>query len=266
MVDRNESFGSLLIKCIHPDFIPLEFKMIALLRIVIVAIVAVLLFILGCGYCLFSPRNPKHVYTFGRLFSKMSCLFGIKLELRLPKNALNQGQNIYIANHQSNWDMFTVSSAVTPNVVTVGKKSLAWLPLFGQLYWLTGNILIDRSNKTKAKGTIDQVVGNMKKSDVSIWMFPEGTRSRGRGLLPFKTGAFHAAIAANVPIVPIVCSSTGHLKLNRWNNGTVIVEMLAPISIETYGKENIRQLANHCRSIMEDKLETLDAEVKIKNA
>ncbi|AXN32317.1 1-acylglycerol-3-phosphate O-acyltransferase [Vibrio coralliilyticus] len=239
--------------------------MIALLRVLAVAIFAIVMFVFGCGYCLLSPRNPKHVFTFGRLFGKMSRVFGITLELRLPEDAYKRGQHIYIANHQNNWDLFTVSSAVTPKVVTVGKKSLAWMPLFGQLYWLTGNILIDRANRSKAKGTIDQVVGSMNQSDVSVWMFPEGTRSRGRGLLPFKTGAFHAAIGAKLPIVPIVCSSTSGLKLNRWNNGHVIVEMLPPISTEEYGKENIRELANLCREQMKDKLESLDKEVAMLN-
>ena len=235
--------------------------MIALLRVFAVAIFAVVMFVFGCGYCLLSPRNPKHVFTFGRLFGKMSRVFGIKLELRLPEDAYKRGQHIYIANHQNNWDLFTVSSAVTPKVVTVGKKSLAWMPLFGQLYWLTGNILIDRANRSKAKGTIDQVVDQMKQSDVSVWMFPEGTRSRGRGLLPFKTGAFHAAIGAKLPITPIVCSSTSGIKLNRWNNGHVIVEMLPPVSVERFGKENVRELANTCREQMKDKLEALDKEV-----
>ncbi|WFB47818.1 1-acylglycerol-3-phosphate O-acyltransferase [Vibrio coralliilyticus] len=239
--------------------------MIALLRVLAVAIFAIVMFVFGCGYCLLSPRNPKHVFTFGRLFGKMSRVFGITLELRLPEDAYKRGQHIYIANHQNNWDLFTVSSAVTPKVVTVGKKSLAWMPLFGQLYWLTGNILIDRANRSKAKGTIDQVVDSMNQSDVSVWMFPEGTRSRGRGLLPFKTGAFHAAIGAKLPIVPIVCSSTSGLKLNRWNNGHVIVEMLPPISTEEYGKENIRELANLCREHMKDKLESLDKEVAMLN-
>jgi 1-acyl-sn-glycerol-3-phosphate acyltransferase len=224
------------------------------------------MFIGGCGYCLLSPRNPKHVFTFGRLFGKMSRVFGIKLELRIPEDAYSRGQHVYIANHQNNWDLFTVSSAVTPKVVTVGKKSLAWMPLFGQLYWLTGNILIDRGNRSKAKGTIDQVVDSIKQSDVSVWMFPEGTRSRGRGLLPFKTGAFHAAIGAEVPIIPIVCSSTGHIKLNRWNNGHVIIEMLPPVSTEGYGKEGVRELANVCREEMKAKLEALDEEVKQRNA
>ncbi|HDY7766122.1 1-acylglycerol-3-phosphate O-acyltransferase [Vibrio vulnificus] len=239
--------------------------MIALVRLLATALFAVVMFVFGCGYCLLSPRNPKHVFTFGRLFAKMSRVFGIKLELRLPEDAYQRGQHIYIANHQNNWDLFTVSAAVTPKVVTVGKKSLAWLPLFGQLYWLTGNILIDRANKTKAKGTIDQVVASMKASEVSVWMFPEGTRSRGRGLMPFKTGAFHAAIGAGVPIIPIVCSSTDQLKLNRWKNGHVIVEMLDPISIEGYGKEHIRELAEICREKMKAKLESLDEEVKLRN-
>ncbi|WP_010450409.1 1-acylglycerol-3-phosphate O-acyltransferase [Vibrio rotiferianus] len=240
--------------------------MIALLRVFAVAIFAIVMFIGGCGYCLLSPRNPKHVFTFGRLFGKMSRVFGIKLELRIPEDAYSRGQHVYIANHQNNWDLFTVSSAVTPKVVTVGKKSLAWMPLFGQLYWLTGNILIDRANRSKAKGTIDQVVDSIKNSDVSIWMFPEGTRSRGRGLLPFKTGAFHAAIGAEVPIIPIVCSSTDHIKLNRWNNGHVIIEMLPPVSSEGYGKESVRELANSCREQMKEKLEALDKEVKQRNA
>lgn len=239
--------------------------MIALLRVLAVAIFAIVMFVFGCGYCLLSPRNPKHVFTFGRLFGKMSRIFGIKLELRIPEDAYERGQHIYIANHQNNWDLFTVSSAVTPKVVTVGKKSLAWMPLFGQLYWLTGNILIDRANRLKAKGTIDQVVDSMNSSDVSVWMFPEGTRSRGRGLLPFKTGAFHAAIGAKLPIIPIVCSSTSGIKLNRWNNGHVIVEMLPPVQVDEYGKEHVRELANTCREQMEAKLEALDAEVAMLN-
>ncbi|MCY9846320.1 1-acylglycerol-3-phosphate O-acyltransferase [Vibrio caribbeanicus] len=240
--------------------------MIALLRVLAIVIFAIVMFVFGCGYCLLSPRNPKHVFTFGRLFGKMSRVFGIKLELRVPDDAYERGQHIYIANHQNNWDLFTVSSAVTPKVVTVGKKSLVWVPLFGQLYWLTGNILIDRANRSKAKGTIDQIIDTMKGSDVSAWIFPEGTRSRGRGLLPFKTGAFHAAVGAHLPIIPVVCSSTNHLKFNRWDNGHVIVEMLPPVSVEGMEKDDIRELANDCREQMRLKLQQLDEEVKELNS
>ncbi|CZF84754.1 1-acylglycerol-3-phosphate O-acyltransferase [Grimontia marina] len=232
-----------------------------ILRLLAVALFAIFMLVFGCGYCLFSPRNPKHVYTFGRMFGKLSSLFGIKLDLRQSEASKDVGTCVYIANHQSNWDLVTVSNAVRPRAVTVGKKSLAYIPIFGTLYWLTGNILIDRNNRSKAMGTIGQVVDQVKNKDVSVWLFPEGTRSRGRGLLPFKTGAFHAAIGAGVPIVPIVCSSTKHLSASRGDNGHIIVEVMDPISIEGYDKDNVRELAKKCHDIMAAKLAELDAEV-----
>ncbi|MCD9507889.1 1-acylglycerol-3-phosphate O-acyltransferase [Photobacterium phosphoreum] len=239
--------------------------MIYILRMIAIAIFAIVTFVFGCGYCLFSPRNPKHVYTFGRLFSKMSRVVGIKLEIRYAEGAEQVGPAIYIANHQNTYDLFTVSGAIMQRTVTVGKKSLVWIPLFGQLYWITGNILIDRANRSKAVGTIGQVVDKIKKNKVSVWMFPEGTRSRGRGLLPFKTGAFHAAIGAQVPIVPIVCSSTDKVKLNRWDNGLVIVEVMKPIATVGLEKEDVRNLLTQSRKLMATKLAELDQEVAQRN-
>lgn len=232
-----------------------------ILRLLAVALFAIVMLVFGCGYCLFSPRNPKHVYTFGRLFGKLSRLFGIKVDLRQSEVSKDVGTCVYIANHQSNWDLVTVSNAIRPGAVTVGKKSLAYIPIFGTLYWLTGNILIDRNNRSKAMGTIGQVIDKIKERNVSVWLFPEGTRSRGRGLLPFKTGAFHAAIGAGVPIVPIVCSSTRHLSASRGDNGHIIVEVMDPISTEGLGKDQVRELAQRCHDVMAAKLAELDAEV-----
>ncbi len=164
--------------------------MLYIFRLIITVIYSILVCVFGSIYCLFSPRNPKHVATFGHMFGRLAPLFGLKVECRKPADAENYGNAIYIANHQNNYDMVTASNIVQPPTVTVGKKSLLWIPFFGQLYWLTGNLLIDRNNRTKAHGTIAEVVNHFKKRRISIWMFPEGTRSRGRGLLPFKTGAF----------------------------------------------------------------------------
>ncbi|THD56730.1 1-acylglycerol-3-phosphate O-acyltransferase [Enterobacteriaceae bacterium ML5] len=241
--------------------------MLFILRLIIVVIYSILVSIFGCIYCLFSPRNPKHVSTFGKLFGHLAPVFGLTVEKRIPAQAPNNGKCIYIANHQNNYDMVTASSVVMPGTVTVGKKSLVWIPFFGQLYWLTGNLLIDRNNRAKAHGTISQVVNQIKKKDLSIWMFPEGTRSRGRGLMPFKTGAFHAAISAGVPIVPICVSNTnGKVKLNRWYNGHVIVEMLPPVDTTGYTKDRLRELSEHCHKLMADKIAELDAEVAEREA
>ena len=241
--------------------------MLFILRLIIVVIYSILVSIFGCIYCLFSPRNPKHVATFGKLFGHLAPVFGLTVEKRIPAQAPNNGKCIYIANHQNNYDMVTASSVVMPGTVTVGKKSLVWIPFFGQLYWLTGNLLIDRNNRTKAHSTIAAVVNHFKKRRISIWMFPEGTRSRGRGLLPFKTGAFHAAIAAGVPVIPVCVSTTSNkIKLNRLNNGLAIVEMLPPVDISHFGKDQVRELAAHCRTLMEQKIAELDKEVAEREA
>ncbi|RUT66868.1 1-acyl-sn-glycerol-3-phosphate acyltransferase [Morganella morganii] len=236
--------------------------MLAILRIIIVIIYCIFGSLAGILICLTSPRNPKHVMTFGRMYGKLSHVFGIKMVYRIPEEAKHYGSCVYVGNHQNNYDMITMSNAVQPRTVTVGKRSLIWIPFFGQLYWISGNILIDRGNRSKAHNTITQVADQIKKRNISVWMFPEGTRSRDRGMLPFKTGAFHAAMAAGVPVVPVCVSTTqGRVKLNRWNNGVVIVEMLPPIDTSKYTREQVRELAEDCRQMMIKRIAELDKEV-----
>lgn len=236
--------------------------MLAILRIIIVIFYCIFGSLAGILICLTSPRNPKHVMTFGRMYGKLSHVFGIKMVYRIPEEAKHYGSCVYVGNHQNNYDMITMSNAVQPRTVTVGKRSLIWIPFFGQLYWISGNILIDRSNRSKAHNTITQVADQIKKRNISVWMFPEGTRSRGRGMLPFKTGAFHAAMAAGVPVVPVCVSTTqGRIKLNRWNNGVVIVEMLPPVDTSKYTREQVRELAEDCRQMMIKRITELDKEV-----
>ncbi|MGL5484347.1 MAG: 1-acyl-sn-glycerol-3-phosphate acyltransferase, partial [Aeromonas veronii] len=89
-----------------------------------------------------------------------------------------------------------------------------------------------------------------------------GTRSQGRGLLPFKAGAFHTAVQAEVPVVPIVCSSYfGQVDLNRWDNGEVLVEVMAPVCSKEHGASGIRDLSDTCRARMEAKLAELDSKL-----
>lgn len=241
--------------------------MLSILRIIVVIIYSILVCVFGCIYCLFSPRNPKHVSTFGRLFGRLAPVFGLKVELRRPEGHENFPNAIYICNHQNNYDMITAANIVESSTVTVGKKSLLWIPFFGQLYWLTGNLLIDRDNRAKAHGTIGELVNEFQKKKISFWMFPEGTRSRGRGLLPFKTGAFHAAVAAGVPIIPVVVSNThDKIKLNRLKNGLAIVEMMPPVDTKSFENQSVRKLATHCRELMSAKLDELNAEVAAREA
>jgi len=241
--------------------------MLFIIRALLIIVSVILMSIYALFYCLLSPRNPKNTYHFAMLFSKMSCLVGLKVTVRIPDNAENNGSVVYIANHQNNYDMVTTTGAVRPNSVSIGKKSLVFIPFFGIIYWLTGNILIDRNNKDKSRNTIAEVAEQMRAKDLAVWIFPEGTRSRGRGILPFKMGAFHTALQAGVNIVPTVISNTHEqVKLNRWNNGEVIVEMLAPVDITQYKKREIRRLSTDVHAIMVEKYNQLNAEVNRPDA
>ena len=93
--------------------------MLLILRAVLATLFCILVCIFGSVYCLFSPRNPRHVATFGHLFGRLSTLFGIKVETRVPADAANNGNCIYIANHQNNYDMVTASNIVHENIVAV---------------------------------------------------------------------------------------------------------------------------------------------------
>ena len=240
--------------------------MLKLLRIFIVTVCCILICVLGTVYSFIRFKNPSNVGIMARWFGRLHPLFGLKVEYRFPNSINKLSPAIYIGNYQNNYDMVTISYMVRPRTVSVGKKSLIWIPFFGILYWITGNIFLDRENRTKAHSTMAQLAHRINEDNLSIWMFPEGTRSRGRGLLPFKTGAFHAAISAGVPIIPVVCSTTHNkINLNRWNNGIVICEMLDPIDVSGYSKDNVRDLATYCHDLMEKRIAELDMEIAKRN-
>ncbi|HBO38713.1 MAG TPA: 1-acyl-sn-glycerol-3-phosphate acyltransferase [Pasteurellaceae bacterium] len=236
--------------------------MLKLLRIIVVVFCCILICIFGTLYALIRFKNPNNVSVVARWFGRLYPLFGLQVEHRFAPGADKVGPCIYIGNHQNNYDMVTVSYMVMPRTVSVGKKSLIWVPFFGIVYWMTGNILLDRDNRSKAHNTMAELARRINKDNLCIWMFPEGTRSRGRGLLPFKTGAFYAAITANVPIVPVICSTThNQVDLNRRDNGKVICEVLPPIDTSGYTKERARELAEYCHDLMAKRIAELDAEI-----
>lgn len=237
--------------------------MLFLVRLIAVILFMISMLLMSIVRFGFQPRKPKHVASLAKCFAMMSRIFGIKLTVRVPEKLNESGPYVFVGNHQNNFDLITISGAVQSGTVSVGKKSLIWVPIFGFIYWLSGNILIDRSNKSKAVGIISAVADRIKQGHLSVWMFPEGTRSRGRGLLPFKTGAFHTAVQAEVDIVPVCCSSThGKIKLNRWNNGEVIVEILAPISTQGLAREDVRGLAKNVHGVMEKRIAELTEEAQ----
>ncbi|CCQ11432.1 1-acyl-sn-glycerol-3-phosphate acyltransferase [Pseudoalteromonas luteoviolacea B = ATCC 29581] len=238
--------------------------MLAVFRIIAMAVFIVMSFLAGLVLCIFKPFHRNNVHIVASWFGKMARIVGVKVVITKSPELKDVGPVMYVANHQNNYDLFTLPGAVPENTVSMGKKSLIWIPFFGQLYWLSGNILIDRGNRSKAVGTLSKAASKIKEQGLSVWMFPEGTRSYGRGLLPFKTGAFHTALNAGVPIVPVCMNSTHRLiKLNRWDNGTIFIDMLPPIKLD----ENVsaREHAESTHRLMAERIAKLDEKVREVN-
>ncbi|MCQ8878118.1 1-acylglycerol-3-phosphate O-acyltransferase [Pseudoalteromonas shioyasakiensis] len=237
--------------------------MLAFIRILIMALFILLSCLCGLILCLIKPFHKNNVHIIASWFGSVAKMLGVKLVITRHSDVSNAGPAVYLANHQNNYDLFTLPAAVPENCVSLGKKSLKWIPFFGQLYWLSGNILIDRTNRSKAAGTISKAAEKIKQNGLSVWMFPEGTRSYGRGLLPFKTGAFHTALNAQVPVIPVCMSTTEKtIKLNRWDNGTIYIDMLAPQHLD---KElSAREHASRIHAIMAARISELDAQVREK--
>ncbi|MBD1581776.1 1-acylglycerol-3-phosphate O-acyltransferase [Pseudoalteromonas sp. S16_S37] len=234
--------------------------MLAVLRVLAMALFIIFSCVFGLLLCIFRPFHPNNVHIIASWFGRMSAVIGVKLVVSRHPESEHVGPAVYVANHQNNYDLFTLTAAVPENTVSMGKKSLKWIPFFGQLYWLSGNILINRNNRTKAVGTIGKSAEKIKNTGLSIWMFPEGTRSYGKGLLPFKTGAFHTALNAQVPVVPVCMNSTSNcIKLNRWDNGIIYIDILAPIYLD---KEiSARDHAKAIHSLMAQRIAQLDEKV-----
>ncbi|XP_075481310.1 1-acyl-sn-glycerol-3-phosphate acyltransferase-like [Primulina tabacum] len=91
---------------------------------------------------------------------------------------------IYISNHASPIDIFLVMWLTPTGTIGIAKKEIISYPLIGQLYVLANHLRIDRSNPTAAIESMKEVANAIVKNDLSLIIFPEGTRSKNGRLLP----------------------------------------------------------------------------------
>jgi 1-acyl-sn-glycerol-3-phosphate acyltransferase len=137
-------------------------------------------------------------------------ILGIKVKVSGGEN-LPQEPAVLLVNHQSNFDAFFLGKLYPWKTVVVAKKEMLKVPLFGTILKASRNIIVDREDSADAKKAIKDAVNAIKKDKNNIWIFPEGTRSHGKGLGEFKKGAFAMAIAAQAPIVPIINQPMEHV-------------------------------------------------------
>jgi 1-acyl-sn-glycerol-3-phosphate acyltransferase len=205
--------------------------MLFFLRMLLLSMHFVVASALGLLVSLLRPFNPDNSRVAARIFALPALrIMGVQMHMDAGLVLGHRRPAVIVANHISNHDLFVFGPTVPERTVTLGKKSLKWIPIFGQLYWLAGNVLIDRGNAAQTKRAMETTTDTLLHKDMSIWVFAEGTRGHGKGLAKLKKGAFHMAINAGVPIVPLCVNNyVNGLDLNRWHSGRIEIRALPPI-------------------------------------
>lgn len=160
---------------------------------------------------------------------------GARMVVHDPDKILSNQSAVYVANHVSWFDVFALA-AVLPHYRFIAKAELRKVPLFGPAAGKIAAIYVDRKNR-KAAFDAYRVAAGQVKEGVSVVVCPEGTRGTSYALRPFKKGPFVLAIAAQVPIVPVVVFGTREVQPKgsfRVQPGTIEITILDPIETRGY--------------------------------
>src|ERR1041385_1666917 len=198
-------------------------------------------FVAGLLLLIFCPP----VLVLGILFKKQNWIYwwanwgarnwlrlsGVKVQV-VGRQQIDPNQTyVFVANHWSYLDAAPLFAFTGRRMGMIAKKELLNAPILGYGMGFVNVIAIDRSNRERAVETIKTATDRLR-SGISFMVCPEGTRALPGEMLPFKKGAFHMAVQAGVPIVPIALKNSdvlmGRGTGEAWP-GTIDMVMMAPV-------------------------------------
>jgi 1-acyl-sn-glycerol-3-phosphate acyltransferase len=132
-----------------------------------------------------------------------------RIELRVEGAELaTRGESfVLMSNHQSLYDVPVIYQALDRRIRMVAKKELFRVPVWGRAMQRAGFISLDRANRERSKETL-LASADILHAGTSIWIAPEGTRSKDGQLGPFRKGGFHLALQSGCRILPITIIGT----------------------------------------------------------
>jgi HAD superfamily hydrolase (TIGR01490 family) len=184
---------------------------------------------------------------------------GVQLDVQGAEHLWSPRPAVFVFNHQSGLDAILIQKLVRQGFSGVVKKEAARMPGFGQIFRLADVAFVDRGagSAAKAKETLAPAVERLRQG-LSLVIAPEGTRSATPRLGPFKKGAFHIAMQAGVPVVPIVIRNAGEV---AWRTsltvrpGTIDVVVLPQLSTKGW---TTKTLDKHVAEVRQRYLDTLE--------
>lgn len=192
-----------------------------------------------------------------------SPFLGIKMRVEGQEHFDQARPAVLVGNHQTAMDILYLGRIFPNHASIMAKKELQFAPLLGQFMTASGAVFINRKNLKDSIKAFDQIGKTMKRRNLSLWIFPEGTRSglATPDMLPFKKGAFHLAIQAGVPIVPVVCENYNRLfdSRSRFESGNITIRVLPPVPTTGLKREDAGKLTEDVREQMLKALREMDA-------
>ena len=186
-----------------------------------------------------------------------TALAGVTLEVTGAEHLVSHRPAVFLFNHQSQLDVIVLAKLLRGGFTAVAKKEIANIPGFGAAFRLADVAFVDRGNTTAAKAALEPAVERLREG-ISLVIAPEGTRSVTPALGPFKKGAFHVAMQAGVPVVPIVIHNAGELMwrgASTIREGTVRITVLPPVPTDGW---TVGDLDAHVAGIRGEYLAALD--------
>jgi putative phosphoserine phosphatase/1-acylglycerol-3-phosphate O-acyltransferase len=163
---------------------------------------------------------------------------------------------VFLFNHRNNFDTLIAARLVEKDFTGVAKKEMERHPVFGTFGKLAEFAFIDRDDSTSAVEAL-QTIQELAERGLSILVAPEGTRIDTPGVGPFKKGAFRMAMAAGVPIVPIVIRNAELIAArdaSTLNAGTVDVAVLEPIPVDDWTLDDLPARIDGVRELYQETL------------
>jgi putative phosphoserine phosphatase/1-acylglycerol-3-phosphate O-acyltransferase len=205
----------------------------------------------GVGVALLNRSRRDGVNLAASTWSDLaSALAGIDLRVEGEDHLWSHRPAVFLFNHQSGVDTLLVAKLLRRDFTGVGKQELRTHPVFGPAFAFAGVVFIDRGDTQKAIEGLKPAVTALREGR-SIAIAPEGTRSSTGKLGRFKKGAFHIAMQAGVPVVPIVFRNAldvlprGAVVLRP---ATVEVVVLPPVDTRGWTRENLDQRIEEVRA------------------
>ncbi len=181
---------------------------------------------------------------------------GVQLNVVGKENLTAQRPAVFIYNHRNQVDPVIAGALVSDNWVAVAKKELQKNPIMALLGKALDGVFIDRDDPAAALETM-RTVEERAKNGLSILMAPEGTRLDTTEVGPFKKGPFRLAMAAGIPIVPIVIRNAEIVAARNSvtiNPGTVDVAVFPPIPVTDWTVETLSDRIAEVRQLYLDTL------------